>query len=110
VYGKLTLETSVVFDVLGIDVDDLDWQDLSICVGQPVWRFYDGYETNNRTARLTDEMCLSCPVRKECLQAGVENSEWGVWGGIYLENGKPSDNKNAHKTQDTWDQIREGIA
>lgn len=106
----MTLATSVVFDILGLDAEDLDWTDLAICVGQDVKRFYEGYETNPRTAKLTDQMCLSCPVRKECLEAGVENSEWGVWGGIYLENGKPNDSKNAHKTQDIWDQIREGIA
>lgn len=105
----MTLETSVVFDVLGLDADDLEWQDLSICVGQDVARFYEKYEASPRTAKITDQMCLSCPVRKECLQAGIENNEWGVWGGVYLENGKMSENKNAHKTQDIWESIREGI-
>jgi hypothetical protein len=54
-------------------------------------------------------MCLSCPVRKECLQAGVENNEWGVWGGVFLTAGKPDQNKNSHKTPEVWEQIREGI-
>jgi hypothetical protein len=98
-----------VFDVLGINADDLEWQDLALCTGQPLWRFYEGYESNERIAKVTDQMCLSCPVRKECLQTGIENNEWGVWGGIYLENGKVSDNKNSHKTQDIWEHIREGL-
>lgn len=105
----MTLETSVVFDVLGLDVEDLEWQDLAVCAGQPVSLFYDEYESNPRTAKLVDQMCLSCPVRALCLQTGVENNEWGVWGGVFLVSGKKDDNKNAHKTEDIWKQIREGI-
>lgn len=106
----MTQETLSVFDALGLDADDLEWQDLAICTGQDIRRFHEGYEASERTAKLTDAMCLSCPVRKVCLQAGIENNEWGVWGGIFLSNGKVDPNKNAHKTQDIWDQIRKGIA
>ena len=42
---------------------------------------------------------------KQCLQMGVENGEWGVWGGIYLTSGKRDNNKNAHKTKEVWDAI-----
>lgn len=101
---------SSVFAALGLDADDLTWQDLAICTGQPIGRFHEGYESNQRTARITDAMCLSCPVRKECLQAGIEGNEWGVWGGVFLVNGRMDATKNAHKTQETWDEIREGIA
>lgn len=103
-------ETSDVFDVLGLDADSLGWQDFSICTGQKISRFYEDYESNPRQARLTDEMCLSCPVRKQCLQTGVDNNEWGVWGGVYLTSGKVDEGKNAHKTRDVWNQIRDGIA
>ncbi len=106
----MTHETLSVFDVLGLDADDLEWQDLAICTGQSIWRFHEGYESSPRVARQTDQMCLSCPVRKECLQAGIENGEWGVWGGVYLTAGRVDQNKNAHKTQQVWEEIREGIA
>lgn len=80
-----------------------------MCHGLDVKRFYEGYETSVRTAKLTDQICLSCPVRKQCLSAGIENSEYGCWGGVYLSAGRPDEAKNAHKTPDIWKQIREGI-
>jgi len=99
-----------VFAALGIDPDDAEWQDFALCAGQSVWRFHEGYESSPRIAKTTDEMCLSCPVRKVCLQSGIENGEYGCWGGVYLSNGKVDKTKNAHKTPDVWEQIREGIA
>lgn len=105
----MTHEMSVVYDVLGLDPDDLEWTDFAVCAGQRVSLFYDEYESNIRTAKNVDQMCLSCPVRAQCLQVGVENNEWGCWGGVFLVSGKPDDNKNAHKTPDIWEKIREGI-
>jgi len=26
-----------------------------------------------------------------CLALGLERGEWGVWGGVLLENGKPTE-------------------
>lgn len=100
---------SDVLDVLGLDADDLEWQDLALCAGHDLWRFYEGYETSERTAKNTDAMCLSCPVRKQCLQTGIENGEWGCWGGVFLVKGRVDEEKNSHKTPDVWQQIREGI-
>lgn len=32
--------------------------------------------------RAAKQVCLSCPVRAECLEYALENDErWGVWGG-----------------------------
>lgn len=95
--------------VLGIDLEDLEWQDLSICHGMPTNDFYDNYESNERVARVIDQACLSCPVMAQCLQRGVENHEWGVWGGIFLVSGKPDANKNSHKTPEVWEAIRRRI-
>jgi hypothetical protein len=106
---ELTHETLSVFDILGLDAEDLDWRHLAVCKGQDISLFHERYENNVRVARNTDAMCLSCPVRKECLQTGVENGEWGVWGGVFLVSGRMDEQKNAHKTQDIWEQIREGI-
>ena len=92
--------------LLGVDFNDLVWQDLSVCAGVPTNKFYDDYESDAQTALVVDQMCLSCPVMSVCLSYGVENSEWGVWGGIYLSSGKKDLNKNSHKTESIWDEIR----
>ena len=101
---------SDVLSVLGIDVDELEWQDLSLCSEMDTNLFYDDYETDDNVARMVDEVCLSCPVMAQCLERGIENGEWGVWGGIYLTSGKQDKNRNSHKTQEVWDQIREKIS
>lgn len=67
---------------------------------------YDSYESDPIIATQTDQMCLGCPVIRECLGAGLSRKEWGVWGGLYLENGKPNRARNSHKTDDVWDALR----
>lgn len=71
--------------------------------------FFDDYENDPVFAKIMDDICLSCPVRKMCLQEGVENKEYGLWGGVFLNNGKPHDTYNGHKTEDIWEAIRAGI-
>ncbi len=106
----MTAETLSVLDALGLDSKDVAWYAFAVCVGQPLRMFYEGYESSVRTAKITDEMCLSCPVKKQCLQAGMENGEFGVWGGIYLTAGKVDKSKNEHKTEEVWNRIKEYIA
>lgn len=101
---------SDVQSVLGLDLEELEWQDLSLCAGMPTNDFYDNYESNERVARVVDQACLSCPVMAQCLEWATENGEWGVWGGIYLTSGKPDTNRNSHKTQEVWQAIRERIS
>ena len=43
-----------------------------------------------------------CPVARQCFAVGVSQKEWGVWGGIYLENGKISREFNKHRTKQDW--------
>jgi hypothetical protein len=71
--------------------------------------FYDKYDDEN-ISHTTDEVCLSCPVMKQCLQQGIDNKEWGVWGGIYLTSGVKDDNKNKYKTPETWKRIHERLS
>lgn len=99
----------VLRTLLGIDPEELEWQDLALCPDTPTNLFYDEYESDEQVAKMIDEMCLSCPVMQQCLERGMDNGEWGTWGGIYLTSGRPDANRNAHKTQETWDQIREKI-
>jgi hypothetical protein len=49
---------------------------------------------------------MSCPVSKICFKTGVENNEYGVWGGIYLNSGSIDNSKNTHKSQEVWKKIK----
>lgn len=99
-----------ILSALGIDVEDLRWQDLALCSHMETNMFYDEYEADVNVARIVDEVCLSCPVMAQCLQNGVDNNEWGVWGGIYLVSGKTDGNRNSHKTPDIWALIKERVS
>ena len=94
---------------LGIDLEELQWQDLALCDGMPTNMFYDDYESDVQVAKVVDDACLSCPVMAQCLERGVENGEWGVWGGVYLVSGKRDKNRNAHKTEEIMQAILERI-
>ena len=97
---------------LGLDADSLEWQDIALCRASemPTSLFYEDYENSATVAKNVDDACLSCPVLAQCAQAGVENNEWGCWGGIYLTSGKPDVNKNSHKTPEVWREIQERIS
>lgn len=72
--------------------------------------FFDKYEEDDDLAMAIDEnVCLRCPVIKECFNQGTTNAEWGVWGGIYLVDGEINQNYNKHKTKDIWEKILEAI-
>lgn len=88
---------------------DLNWYDLAVCQGMEIRWFHEDYENDPVFAQVMDSICLSCPVRKFCLREGVENQEFGLWGGVYLDRGKTDEAKNAHKTKEVWDRIRESI-
>lgn len=96
--------------ILGTDPDDIEWQDFALCSGMPINTFYDDYESDPTFAKTVDEICLACPVQRECLLAGAGNNEHGVWGGIYLTSGNPDDQRNAHKTPKIWKMIRDKTA
>lgn len=108
--GRYQIDYSAdLFAILGLDPEDLQWYDLAMCRGMDTNDFIDNYETNEAVARNTDQICLSCPVIKECLQQGLGKSEWGVWGGVYLTAGKPDQNRNTHKSKETWKKLRDRI-
>ena len=88
---------------------EVRWQDYSLCQHFTPGMWFEEYETDPRTAKVADSICLSCPVRAPCYQAGVEGGEYGTWGGVFLNNGKIDPQKNEHKTPDIWKQIRADI-
>ena len=88
--------------------DEIEWYHISVCQGMKTNYFYDDYEADPIFASVMDSICLSCPVRKMCLREGVANKEYGLWGGVYLTNGKIDKQKNQHKTDDAWEGIANG--
>lgn len=99
--------SSSLLDELGLDPEDFEWQDLGLCSNMPTSFFYEKYETDEETAKATDQVCLHCPVMKQCFFAGAQG-EHGVWGGVYWNGaGNPDKNRNSHKTQEVWEAIKE---
>lgn len=99
---------SSIPNLLG-DISSLDWRDLASCNGidsDSTGIFFEEYETDPVVARETDVFCLSCPVARQCFQYGKETKSEGVWGGVYLENGKVSKNYNKHKTDSQWKDLK----
>lgn len=90
--------------------DALSWYHLAVCNGMETNWFYDDYEDDEVFAAVMDSICLSCPVRAICLREGIENKEYGLWGGVYLNNGKIDQARNAHKTNDIWEAIKSGVS
>ena len=97
---------SNILNDLGLDQDDFDWYHLSACRGMDTKLFYEKYETDINVAKSIDEACMSCPVSKFCYQSGIENDEYGVWGGVYLNSGSIDKSRNIHKTKEVWKRVR----
>ena len=97
---------SQLLNQLGIDSQDLKWYHLSACKNMNINWFYDDYETDKILAATVDQVCLACPVIKQCHSEGVENKERGVWGGVYLNLGRTDKQNNTHKTKETWLQLK----
>lgn len=96
-----------LIEELGLDADHLQWYQLALCEGTDINWFYDLYESDTELAKQVDQMCLSCPVISECYNFAQDNGEYGVWGGLYWNNGKPDRAKNSHKTPEILKKIGE---
>jgi hypothetical protein len=82
---------------------NIRWAEGASCVGLPSELFFEWYESNEQVARDVDQdHCMTCSKQRECLALGVARREWGVWGGIYLEDGEISEEHNSHKTEEDW--------
>lgn len=81
------------------------WKDDASCFEYDTNLFFDKYEEDETLRVAIDELCSRCPVSKTCFAVGVSQKEWGVWGGIYLENGIISKEFNSHKTKTKWAEI-----
>lgn len=63
---------------------DDNWKDRAACRGRSS-QTYDPWSPPDKVFKapeLAREVCNHCPVKRECLIAGLQNDEWGVWGGL----------------------------
>ena len=78
------------------------WQDDANCQDFDTNLFFDSYEEDVNLRPAIDALCADCPVVKQCFAAGISTKAWGVWGGVYLENGKISREFSKHRTKQDW--------
>lgn len=80
----------------------LKWKDDGSCLDYDTDIFFEKYEDDELLRPAVDKLCSACPVAKTCFAVGISSKEWGVWGGIYLENGSVSKEFNKHKSKQDW--------
>jgi signal transduction histidine kinase len=80
----------------------LKWKDSASCLDYDTNIFFEKYEDDELLRPAVDKLCSTCPVAKTCFAVGISSKEWGVWGGIYLENGSVSKEFNKHKSKQDW--------
>ena len=83
----------------------MSWKAQSACLNKDTNIFFELYEDNTNVRNVVDKACLDCPVNRRCFAEGVSGEEWGVWGGIYLEEGVLSLEYNEHKGPAEWHDI-----
>lgn len=99
---------SSLLEAFGIDPKDFSWHDIALCRNIDIPEiFFDDYEEDKRIASNADKMCLSCPAIKFCFGEAIDNRETGCWGGVYLNKGEVDLYRNSHKTEETWERLRE---
>ena len=82
--------------------DKHKWREQALCDGYDTNLFFDKYEEDLLLRPAIDKLCSTCPVAKTCFAIGISNKEWGVWGGVYLENGKISKEFGNHRSKQDW--------
>jgi hypothetical protein len=83
-------------------MDKNAWKKEADCLGMDVNSFFDDYEENLDVREEVDSICAACPIARHCFAVGVSQKGWGVWGGVYLENGKISREFSKHRTKTQW--------
>lgn len=86
----------------GDKMSSKDWKEQALCLNMDTNIFFDKYEEDEELRVAVDQLCIKCPVQRECLASAVTRQEWGVWGGVYFEKGKISKEFNNHKDKAKW--------
>jgi hypothetical protein len=89
---------------------DDEWRNKARCAGMDLNLFFEKYEEDIEVAkRIDNKICLHCPVIKECFNYATKMEEpykaHGVFGGVFFVDGEISKSRNAHKTQEVWEEI-----
>lgn len=86
-----------------------DWKNQAKCLNYDTNIFFDKYEEDEALRPAVEKLCSQCPVARQCFAVGVSQKAYGVWGGVYLEDGKISRQFAKHKTKlqwaDTWQNL-----
>jgi hypothetical protein len=83
-------------------MDKHSWKKEGACQNSDTEIFFDRYEEDVDLRPKVESLCAGCPVARQCFAVGVSQKEWGVWGGIYIENGKISREFNRHRSKKDW--------
>lgn len=61
----------------------MSWRDYALCKSKHIDIWYPPLEAENQEQyyAVAREVCHVCPVWKECLNDGI-NESWGMWGGL----------------------------
>lgn len=64
---------------------DVEWQEQALCHGRLSLFFVERNSDNRKLDLLPAErkakaLCVRCPVRRECLEYGIDE-DYGIWGG-----------------------------
>lgn len=81
-----------------------EWKNQASCINLDTELFFDKYEEDLNVRPAIDALCANCPVVRQCFANAVSQKGWGVWGGVYLENGKISREFNRHRSKEDWAQ------
>lgn len=82
--------------------EDLSWKLRGNCKDEDPELFFSGDERirqeESPEERLAKKICQGCPVSGDCLDAALENSEYGVWGGTTWHDRKSLTRKGSRRT------------
>lgn len=83
-------------------MDPKHWTDDASCKDFDVNLFFDKYEEDLSLRPAIDKLCSDCPIARQCFAVGISQKETGVWGGVYVDNGKISREFNRHRNKKDW--------
>jgi len=78
------------------------WMEKALCRDFDTELFFDKYEEDLALRPAIDKLCSGCPVARQCFAVGVSQKAYGIWGGVYLDNGKISREFGRHRTKADW--------
>lgn len=79
-----------------------EWMKKASCQNFDTELFFDKYEEDLALRPAIDKLCSECPVARQCFAVGVSQKAYGVWGGVYLDNGKISREFGRHRSKADW--------